>query len=78
MNDVTTVFLEELDRIIARAEKGLGGTKAGARRSPAQRTNGVHRLHLLRNQIATERSPGSARNQQLSKVFSPIQSVNGE
>lgn len=66
MNDVTTVFLEELDRIIARAEKGLGGAKSSARRSPAQRTDGINRLHLLRNQIATERSPASARNQQLS------------
>jgi hypothetical protein len=59
MNDVRSAFLDELDRIIARAEARVSEhRKAPHSKLAADASTPLKRLHLLRDQFATERMSG--------------------
>ena len=58
MDDASNVFLDEIDRIIARAEARMTQPQSRARMCPADRSATLEPLRVLRDNLATERKGG--------------------
>ena len=62
MNDVSTVFLDEIDRIIARAEARLAEpNKSRARSLTSENSAALKPLRVLRDNLGTERKRAGVR-----------------
>ena len=58
MDDTSNVFLDEIDRIIARAEARMTQPHSRTRMCPADRATTLEPLRVLRDNLATERKGG--------------------